>query len=339
MKRQYTNYELKELVKSIFEDENNDFSITAEDENEEITSAPSIVDYLNIEFYSYKKDLRTGDYLDVYDTDSINNWVKSLNVSMNKGFASVELTNNTPMTAYDLDGGTVNGKVSIIIQTDRVANLDFYITWLRNKYVGQFEDIISNGTTYTSHIVIGVLDVSEVYQCALGQCITATFDISISYLEKADTYQDENIEFSFDNTTYYSVPISRLTKSIVFTGKTETRQNTPTTAGTVNSSVSSVYDLTYWLLNSNTFIKDLDYDMEKEACYSYQRTTPSVEDPYAHTEGGVANFIIWVRTKKKNGSGVEYTFTYKTIITSYTKQYVNNDMTVVSLKLNTCPIR
>lgn len=339
MKRQYTNYELKELVKSIFEDVNNDFAITAEDENEEITSVNSIVSYLNIEFYAYKKDLRTGDYLDVYDTDSINNWVKSLNVSMNKGFASVELTNNTPMTAYDLDGGTVNGKVNIIIQTDRVANLDFYITWLRNKYVGTFEDIVSNGTTYTSHIVIGVLEVSEVYQCALGQCVTATFDISISYLEKAETYQDENIEFSFDNTTYYKMPISRLTKSIVFTGKTETRQLQPTTAGTMNSSVSSVYDITYWLLNSNTFMKTLDFDMEKESTYQYSPTVLTPQNPYITTDGGIVNYVIYIRTKKKNSEDTEYTFIYKTVITAYTKQVVNNDMTVVSLKLNTCPVR
>lgn len=327
MKRQYTDYELKELIKSLFTD--NDFSITTTDSQNNITQVDSIVDYLNIEFYTQKKDLRDSNYFNPFDIDSINQYVRSLGQSLKKGFGLVEITNNTPMTALDLDGGNLVGKVSIVIQTDRVANLDFYITYLRNKYVGIFEDIVSQDKTYTSHIVISGLDKTEVYECALGQCITATFEISIAYLEEAETYQDDDFAISLDNTNFYSVPISRKTKSIIFTGKTQTRQDNPTQSGLVNASASVALDLTYWLIKSNMFFTELDFLMEKVSSEHY--TDSMIIGNFKNNE---VNIPIYAKTTRTYPDRT-YTFYHKYTITSYTKQYVNNDMTIVNLKLGT----
>ena len=327
MKRQYTDYELKELIKSLFTD--NDFSITTTDSQNNITQVNSIVDYLNIEFYTQKKDLRDSNYFNPFDIDSINQYVRSLGQSLKKAFGLVEITNNTPMTALDLDGGNLVGKVSIVIQTDRVANLDFYITYLRNKYVGVFEDIVSQDKTYTSHIVISGLDKTEVYECALGQCITATFEISIAYLEKAETYQDDTFTISLDNTNFYSIPISRKTKSLIFTGKTQTRQDNPTQSGLVNASASVALDLTYWLIESNDFFNELDLLMEKASCEHY--TINSGVTPIRNNE---VNIPVYAKTTRVIVD-TTYTFYHKYTITSYVKQYVNNDMTIVNLKLGT----
>ena len=327
MKRQYTDYELKELIKTLFND--NDFSITTTDSQNNITQVDSIVNYLNIEFYTQKKDLRDANYFNPFDIDSINQYARSLGISLKKAFGLVEITNNTPMTALDLDGGNLVGKVSVVIQTDRVANLDFYITYLRNKYVGAFEDIVSQDKTYTSHIVISGLDKTEVYECALGQCITATFEISIAYLEKAETYQDDTFTISLDNTNFYSIPVSRKTKSLIFTGKTQTRQDNPTQSGLVNASASVALDLTYWLIESNQFFTELDFLMEKVSSEHY--TINSGVTPIRNDE---INIPVYAKTTRIIVD-TTYTFYHKYTITSYVKQYVNNDMTIVNLKLGT----
>lgn len=319
MKTNFTSYELMNILKGIFSSEN-DFALTITDSQSEQTQVNSILEYLNIDFYTFKKELKDNDIL--MDLDNQNKWLVSLNDSMNKAYALVDMTSNEPISSYNFDGGSVDGKVSIIIQADKVPNLEFYISYLRNKYIGILEDLNKDGYNYSIHISIGDFNYeTEPFQSVLGQCVVVSFGITIAYMEKCYSYQDETISFSFEEDgNYYTLPFSKGDENIIFTGRTIVSQNRPDMVGTINSSITSNMDFVFWLISNNGFI-------DKLQDIAYQSTALKVNDE-TQSEASNVNIPIYVKRTYKGK-----TYIHKMVLLLFSKAYVNNDFTIGTLKL------
>ena len=329
MKKQYTSYELMQIVNGIFSDDNNDFSLTITDSDSTETQVDSIEEYLNIEFYTYKKDLK--EIINADDLDGLNHWVISLNESMNKSYGLVELTSNNPITALDINGGNVDGRITLLMQVNKVANLEYFLTTIRNKYIGTFENITSDGIDYTSHIVIGNLDYdSEPFECVLGQCVLVSFNISIAYMEQVLTYQDEDIAISFnsefDADTFEKFTFSKATETLLFTGKSMIKQNKPYLSGNINANATYTWSFTFWLNANSAITTTLEDILCKITCDRYY----DIEDESYDTFDNLPiNIPVWVRRKKGN-----IYYYQKAILSQYQKNYVNNDFTIGSIVLN-----
>ena len=335
MKANFTSYELMNIVKGIFEDEENDFSIKITDSQSTETEVDSIKDYLNINFYTFKKELKDSEILD--DIDNQNMWLRSLNATLNTAYGLVDLNGNTPMSSLDFDGGAFNGKVSIIIQSDKVSNLEFYIAYLRNKYIGKLEDLDLNGNMYSVHIEIGDFSYDyEPFTSILGQCVIVSFDINVAYMEQAYSYQDETIEFGFTddvNGLFYKLAFSKANENLVFTGRGIVAQNRPDLAGSINSSVTTNMDFTFWLLKDNEFINQLQ-EMAYEYTYYKKVSNGTTTNGYTESKSSEINIPIYVK-RTFNGK----TYLHKLLLSQFGKTYVNNDFTIGSMKLTLCARR
>lgn len=332
MKANFTSYELMNIVQGIFNDSENDFAIKIVDSQSTETEVESIKDYLNINFYTFKKELKDNEVLD--DIDNQNKWLLSLNATLNTAYGLVDLDGNTPMSAYDFDGGAFSGKVSIIIQADKVSNLEFYVAYLRNKYIGKLEDLNLNGKMYSLHIEIGDFSYDyEPFTSILGQCVIVSFDITAAYMEQAYSYQDETIEFGFSDNlegTFYKLAFSKANENLVFTGRGIVAQNRPDLAGNINSSITTTMDFTFWLLKDNEFVNKLQEMMYE---YTYYKKIEDSEEINGYTSDRVVDVNIPIYVKRTyNGK----TYLHKMLLNQFGKTYVNNDFTIGSIKLSLC---
>ena len=338
MKKQYTSYELMQILKGIFTDPDNDFSIKEDEKvldahtntyTSNIVPVDSIVDYLNLEFYTFKKDLKDFVSGANDDINVINHWIESLNRSMKASYGLVEVIGNTPMSSQDIDGGTIDGKVSIIIQADKIANLDYYLSTLRTKYIGIFEDLISDGVYYTSHIVIGNLNYdTEPFSSVLGQVVLVSFDISIAYMQKVSTYQDEKIKLSFDDTTYYDLPFTKANESIMFIGNQIIHQNRADTSGNVNNSATNTWVITFWLFD-NGFINELQNKLYLYTCDKYITLDNDNNEVENARPVCPVNIPVYIKRTRNDISYIQ-----KMVLTQFQKNYINNDFTIGTITLN-----
>ena len=100
-----------------------------------------LAEYLNLHFYTWRNrvvDSEAG------KTEPFDAWVESLNGSLNDAYALVEITNTTAVASQDIDGAQITGRVTIIIQANKVANLDYYAGKIHNKYLGAPQDIVNS---------------------------------------------------------------------------------------------------------------------------------------------------------------------------------------------------
>lgn len=329
MRKQFTNYELSKLVSDIFT--SNDISFTITDSQSEQTSVDSIVDYLNIDFYSFRKELKDTD-LSSDMVSQLEQWYLSSANGLNHAYGLVEIEENSVMTSYDFDGGSIRATITIMIQSDKVSNLDYFITYIRNKYVGVIEDLVdeTTNTTYSTHLVFSNVESSEPTESAFGTASRVTIGLDLSYMEKSMTYQDERfgIALDFDTngdlTQFDGFPISRCSENIIFTGKAQIRQNTPNLSGQVNANATLSFTFTYWLLNSYETLQELD-DTMKGLCYSY-RYFRGTQATFIENTAQDINVPVYI---------LRNNLVYKMVVSSYTRDITNNDMTVITMKLST----
>ena len=106
------------------------------DENSGSQTDVDLAEYLNIRFYSWKQRLveKGKDELELPPLSVFEDWVQSLNFSMNESYALVERIDEEITASQDIDSAIYMGKVTFLVQTDKVKNLDYYITKIRTVF-------------------------------------------------------------------------------------------------------------------------------------------------------------------------------------------------------------
>lgn len=303
------------------------------DTNESKTE--DLAKYLNVDFYSWKQRLLEKENgieedsgLTMYES-----WLKSLNYSMNEAYALVELTNDEVTPSQDIDNATKEGKITFIIQTNKIKNLDYYVNKLRNKYMGVPVSLQNEfGETLKAYILIGILIYEdEPATLQFGECITASVGFRIAYLADADGYSDNQILFSFDgddeydangkvigDTKYLSVPITRATWQTLFSTSPVPRQARPDILGVVASSVACVKTFSFYDFNK-TLIKKVNEAFWKSGAYRINGKLTERQD---------VNIPVFVKVVVGENS-----YVYQDVIDNIEKVITNSDFNITSLTL------
>ena len=327
-----------------YENENSE-KIDLYDEYGNALGEKDLAEYLNLHFYTWRNrvvDSEAG------KTEPFDAWVESINGSMNDAYALVEITNTTAVASQDIDGAQITGRVTIIIQANKVANLDYYAGKLHNKYLGAPQDIVNSyGDTLKAYLNMGIiLYEGEPVTMQLGECVTVAFNFTINYLNASYSYND--LEFSFalgedpDNTEDTDLPYEKLaiTKgSLVssFTYSAVPYARRADYVGVVNTAISNTWTLAFFDFKQ-PFTDNLNRFFYGLGASEYKDDTPTAI--WENTVMADLNIPLYVKLKvsfKHNIYGEEddtsTIYKYAYTITEIRKEIANGDFTICTLTL------
>jgi hypothetical protein len=293
-----------------------------------------IAEYLNIKFYNWKQRLveKANDELEAAPLSVFEDWVQSLNFSMNESYALVERIDEEVTASQDIDSATYMGKITFLIQTDKIKNLEYYITKVRNKFLGVPQEIQNSyGDIVKAFIMIGALTYDqEPFTMQFGECVVVSLNFRISYLANALTYSDTEIQISLNGddtydvdgnivgeTKYLTMPITRSTFQNIFVSNPLPTTERPDLTGFVATSLSTAKTFSFF-----------DY-INKELTMQFNDLFWSCS---AHRINGKltqvkdVNIPVFIRIKS-NGN----IYVYKDMIDNMQKNLTNNDFNISSI--------
>lgn len=294
-----------------------------------------LAEYLNIKFYTWKERVveKSNDGYGNSSLSTFEDWVLSLNMSMNEAYALVEKIDEEIVTSQDIDSASVTAKVTLLVQADKIKNLDYYLTKLRNAYVGNPQDYQNTyGDKLKMYILLGaLLYEQEPMTLQYGECMVVSFNLKINYLNDALSYSDIEVSLSLDGddtydengeivgeTKYLTMPITKATMQRVFTSTPVPTAVRPDMTGFVNSTLSNGETLTFYDFNkelTNAF-NDLFW---RCGAYRVDGILSAVQD---------VNIPVFIRVKTAT-----HTYVYKDVIVSMEKVLQNNDFNISSVTL------
>lgn len=234
-----------------------------------VTTKTDLAQYLNVSFYSWKQRLESKD-ISGYNSDYANyfeDWVASMNLSMEESYALVEKIDEEVVASQDIDSATLTGKITFLVQANKIVNLDYYVTKIRNMYLGNAQTIQNSyGDKIKAFIMLGALIYEqEPIMTQLGECVIVSCNFRISYLTDALTYGDTKVEISVDGddlydaqgnivdsegnettTKYYEMPITRATMQRLFDTDPLPKYKRPDITGHVATSLTNVETYTFY---------------------------------------------------------------------------------------------
>lgn len=277
-----------------------------------------LASYLNVHFYNWKERV---DEKGNTTMASFNTWASSLNFSMNEAHALVEKIDEDATPSQDIDNATIVGKITFLIQTDKIKNLDYYVSKLRNLYLGVPHEIQNAyGDIIKAYISLGILYFDEEpTMTQYGETIVATCNFRISYLANAQGWTDTKIEISLDNElNYREMPITKATIQKIFTSMPLPTQLRPDLTGFVASSLSQAITLTFYDFNKELTqdLNNLFYSLSAIRINGVDTTTMDVNVP------------VYLRLTNN-----ENTYVYKCVLDNMQKVMTNSDFNISSITL------
>lgn len=276
-----------------------------------------LADYLNIKFYNWKERLvEKGDRVGVSPLSVFDEWVESLNFSMNEAYALVEKTDEEIVQSQDIDSATLLGKITFLIQADKIKNLDYYTTKIRNNFVGVPQEIQNSyGDIVKAFILIGALSFDqEPIMTQLGECVIASANFKISYLNNALTYDDTKIEISLnDENNFLEMPLTKASFQNIFTSNAIPTNNRPDLTGFVATSLSTAKTFSFFDFNKELSMQFNDLFWSISA-YKIDNEVQEVRN---------VNIPVYIRI---TSNGKQYV--YKDMIDTMQKTLTNNDFNI-----------
>lgn len=321
-------YDLKEMFKSIF---NNYSTKTLQIVNkyDGTTDTTTFVDYLDVEFYDYKYDIKDHNLLETEDGfqfPNLDNWLNSRG-NTTKTYALVELTSQELTPSVDIDMGSATAKITFVIQQDKIYALEEYIAYIQRRIIGEKNTILN---TYGSELIAyyNILNFAyenEPINTPLGKSIIASLEFNVAYLESATTYTDLGMTFSLDGDEYYDLTFNEMKQDFAFTGKSNLKQNKPYASGTINTALSYIQTFTFWAYKKDYFVVQLKYLLKK-----------LIDDD---TNTSNINIPVWVKEDvdwydEDNDTYTTEEMTTKMVVVDFNISVKNSDFAVCSMTLN-----
>lgn len=306
------------------------------DEDDGTSQEVDIAEYLNVKFYNWKERLvsKENDGVDSNPSLSVfEAWVQSLNFSMNEAYALVEKIDEEVTASQDIDSSTIIGKVTFLIQTDKIKNLDYYVTKIRNNFLGVPQDIQNSyGDKIKSFIMLGALSYDqEPFTSQLGECVVVSLNFRLSYLADALTYSDTEILISLDGddeydengnvqgtTKYLTMPITKASFQNIFGTNAVPTSSRPDLTGFIANSISNAKTLTFFDFNKDLTMRFNDLFWRCSAI-RVDGVLKAVED---------VNIPVYIKVKSNN-----HFYIYKDVIENMQKSLTNNDFNISSISL------
>ena len=304
------------------------------DEDDGTRTEKDLAEYLNIKFYSWKERLVSKGESSIDDETQLSvfeDWVKSLNFSMNEAYALVEKIDEEVTASQDIDSATIIGKITFLIQTDKVKNLDYYVSKIRNAFLGVPQDIQNSyGDIIKAYIMMGALSYDqEPFMTQLGETVIVTANFRISYLANALTWTDTEIEISLNGddtydpngkvvgkTKYLKMPITKASFQNIFTSSPLPTAERPDLTGFIASALSTSKTFTFFDFNKDLTMQFNDLFWSLSA-YRVNGVLSAVKD---------VNIPVFIRVTS-NGK----TYVFKDVIDNMQKSLTNNDFNISSI--------
>ena len=303
----------------------NSEEIAVLDANLGLKSTYDLAQYLNINFYSWRQRVVESGNEPISNSANLStfeSWVESLNYSMNESYGLVEKIDEEVTASQDIDSSIITGKVTFLIQTDKVKNLDYYVTKIRNKYLGVPQDIQNSYSDIVkAYIMIGSLMYdNEPSMTQVGECVICSFNFRISYLNDALNYSDTKVEISLDNeATYNELPITKQTWQLVATENALPMFVRPDLTGMEATALSMVKTLAFYDFKSSPLSMAFNDLFWSSCAISVDGVASTVKD---------VNIPVFVRVTS-NG----HTYVFKDMISGMEKVITNSDFNISSITL------
>ena len=353
MRTTFTNEDVRNLIDKIFNgnlwshklkaqpyDNPNSENLLLIDNDTGEKKEVDIAEYLNIKFYTWKNRLvEKGDGLDENPLSPLETWVSSLNLSMNEAYALVETIDEEVVASQDIDSATKTCKISFIVQTNKIKNLDYYVSKLRNIYLGNPQTIQNAyGDNIKAYIMVGALLYDqEPITMQLGECVLVSCNFRLSYLNDALTYNDTKVEISLDGddiynaegevvdeqgfptaSKYMEMPVIKQTWRNIFANDPVPAAQRPDLTGFIATSLSTTKTLSFYDFNKELTMKFNDLFWN---CSCYRKDGKVIEKRDV-------NVPVYIRITS-NG----HSYVYKDMIDNMEKVLSNNDFNISSITL------
>lgn len=294
-----------------------------------------LAEYLGIKFYTWKERLvetkDEGGGAAPYS--AFDDWVRSIEFSLSQAYALVELVDEEVTTSQDIDNAVKAGRITFLIQSDKVKNLDYYVTKIRNNYIGNPEQIMNAyGDTVTAYLLLGTLMYDEEPATTqYGECVRVSAGFKISYMSDALNYSDQRIEISLDGDDEYdaegnvvgeskflTVPITKQSWQAIFTSNAIPTSERPDLTGFLATTLSVVKTFTFFDFNK-TLTQRLNEIFWRCGAYRVDGIVSEAQD---------VNIPVYVRV-----TTAEHSYVFKDMIDNIQKVITNSDFNVSSLTL------
>lgn len=329
----------------------NSEKILLKDEYGQNLGEKDLAQYLNLHFYTWRNrvvESERGEHITINGQESIEAWVKSLNGSMNDAYALVEATNENSVPSQDIDSSEFTGRVTVIIQADKVANLDYYARKIRNKFLGTPQLIQNaNGDMLVAKLNMGViLYDSEPTETQLGETVIVSFNFTIKYISNATCYEDYEFEFALyedpdeavnPDLPWSKLPLTEAKLTSIFTFSSVPYARRADNTGGINTAISNNWTLAFFDYKS-PFVDTLN-----RYFYSLGASKYKIEEEgetWENVQIAQLNVPVFVKLKVPYSYSYDGTpeeskeiYKYEYIISEMRKQITNGDFTVTVLTL------
>lgn len=324
-----------------YKNENSEEILLIDEETGE-TKEFDLAQYLNIEFYSWRNRLIEQNEEPIDNQPHLStfeSWVKSLNFTLDKAYALVEVLDEDATASQDIDNATKIGRITFLINVNKVKNLDYYVAKIRNKLLGVPQEIQNSfGDMLNSYVVLGTLLYDqEPSTSQIGETLVVSANFRINYLKEALTYTDTKVEISLNGddlyntdgevvnaqgepatTKYLTMPITKITWQNIFASNPLPTWDRPDLTGFVATALSTAKTLSFYDFNQELTLAFNDLFWSKSAYRINGQITEQQE----------INVPVYIRVTS-NGK----TYTYKDMIDNMQKVLTNSDFNISSITL------
>ena len=349
MRTKFTGEDVKNIIDHIFNgnmelSNASNGSITYKNENSEniilideetgTQTKEDLAKYLNIHFYNWKDrvvEKGTGFIEETIDYSTFDTWVQSLNFSMNEAYALVEKIDEEVVASQDIDSSTIIGKITFLIQSNKIKNLDDYVTKIRNNYLGVPQEIQNSyGDIIKTFILIGALSYEqEPSTIQIGECLVVSCNFKISYLGDALCYTDTKIEISLDGddeydvngdivgkTKYLEMPITKMTWQNIFSSNAVPTAVRPDLTGYIATALQTAKTISFYDFNKTLTMR---FNEVFWSCSAYRINGKE-------TVSRDVNIPVYIRITSN-----ENVYVFKDVIYEMQKILTNTDFNVCSI--------
>jgi hypothetical protein len=321
---------------------NSEKVLLIDEETGERTEA-DLAQFLNIQFYSWHNRLvsEVDNPIDKLPKFSVfETWVKSLNFSMDNTYALVETVDEQATVSQDIDNAVKIGRVTFLVNENKVSNLDYYVSKLRNKFLGVAQEIQNSfGDKIDAYVTIGTLLYDqEPFMSQVGKVMVVSCNFKINYLAEALNYGDTKIEISLDGddfyntrgeivgldgepavTKYKTMPITKLSFQNIFSSNPLATWDRPDLTGFLSTSLSTAKTISFYDFKNQKLTKEFNKIFWEKPAYRINGLVTERKD---------VNIPVFLRI---TSDGVAYT--YKDVIDNMQKVITNGDFNISSITL------
>ena len=321
MRAFFSNEDMANLIQDIYKD--NTISVTLIDEDTREETESDMVSYLNVKFYTWWEHLQTAaeDLIDA-GSNVRESWKESMKNKLGSSYALIEQMDEATISSQDIIGATISGRITFMIDANKVKNLEYYLRYLKSKFTGNpITRACFDGSQVVGYLTLGILLYDQQPEVTpVGESIVATLNWKFNYMALAATYNDITFEISLDNgLNYKQMPIIKYSWQNIFV-----KESVPTAARV---------DLAGFLVKAISHSVTISfYDFDKELTQAinsifWRLNAVKINDTAQTVQ--VVNIPIYLRVTVGTDK-----YTYKCVLTDMQKVFSNNEFTISSITLN-----